>query len=137
MSSQDGFLDAMVFDDAGDVGETASAGFAGGAGVGVAGDGAGVGGVGGAGSVNDPATASASGAPANVSFKEGIGELEEIIRELEGGQLELEDSLLKYERGVGLLRALQSKISDAEQKVTVLLGEIEPESSDAIDEQLS
>lgn len=120
MSSQDGFLDAMVFDDAGnaeDVEYAVDAGSAGGA--------------------NDPATTSASGAPANVSFKEGIGELEEIIRELEGGQLELEDSLLKYERGVGLLRALQSKISDAEQKVTVLLGEIEPESSDAIDEQLS
>lgn len=131
MNSQDGFLDAMVFDDAGDAGVIAGAGFAGDVGADIVG-------AGGAGDgIVDPATASASGAPTNVTFKEGIGELEEIIRELEGGQLELEDSLLKYERGVGLLRALQSKISDAEQKVTVLLGEIEPESNDAIDEQLS
>jgi len=38
---------------------------------------------------------------------------------------------------VGLLRALQGKIAEAEQKVTTLLGEIEPESSDEIDSTLS
>ncbi len=75
--------------------------------------------------------------PATVTFREGIGELEGIIHDLEGGQLELEDSLLKYERGVSLLRALQTKIAEAEQKVTVLLGEIEPESTDDVDTQLS
>lgn len=73
----------------------------------------------------------------NITFNQGIAELETIIRELEGGQLELEDSLVKYERGVGLLRALQAKISAAEQKVTVLLGELEPDSSDDIDTKLS
>ena len=75
--------------------------------------------------------------PADVTFSEGLAELEQIIRALEGGQLELEESLVQYERGVGLLRALQGKISEAEQKVTVLLGEIEPESSDAVDSTLS
>lgn len=73
----------------------------------------------------------------NITFNEGISELEGIIRELEGGQLELEDSLIKYERGVGLLRALQTKISEAEQKVTVLLGELEPDSSDDVDTKVS
>lgn len=73
----------------------------------------------------------------NVTFKDGIAELEEIIRALESGQLELEESLAKYERGVALLRSLQTKITDAEQKVTVLLGEIEPDSSDSVDETLS
>ncbi len=132
MNNQDGFMDLTVFDEAGE-------GAAGTAGAGSVDGAAGVGVRAASTSVQSAAqgTASAPATPANVTFKEGIGELEEIIRELEGGQLELEDSLLKYERGVGLLRALQSKISDAEQKVTVLLGEIEPESSDAIDEQLS
>lgn len=73
----------------------------------------------------------------DITFNQGISELETIIRELEGGRLELEDSLLKYERGVGLLRVLQAKISEAEQKVTVLLGELEPESSDDVDTQVS
>ncbi len=86
---------------------------------------------------NDAVAFGKAGDVGNVTFKEGIGELEGIIRDLEGGQLELEESLLKYERGVGLLRALQAKIADAEQKVTVLLGEIEPESTDDIDAQLS
>ncbi len=134
MNNQDGFMDLTVFDEAGE-------GAAGTAGAGSVDGAAGVGVRAASTSVQSAAqgttTAPAPATPANVTFKEGIGELEEIIRELEGGQLELEDSLLKYERGVGLLRALQSKISDAEQKVTVLLGEIEPESSDAIDEQLS
>lgn len=75
--------------------------------------------------------------PEEVTFAEGLAELEGIIRALEGGQLELEDSLVQYERGVGLLRALQGKITEAEQKVTVLLGEIEPESSDAVDTTIS
>lgn len=75
--------------------------------------------------------------PEDVTFNEGLAELEGIIRALEGGQLELEQSLVQYERGVALLRALQGKIADAEQKVTVLLGEIEPESSDAVDSTLS
>ncbi len=71
------------------------------------------------------------------TFNEGLVELEQIIRDLEGGQLSLEDSLKRYERGVGLLRSLQEKIANAEQKVTVLLGELEPETSDDIDTQLS
>ncbi len=75
--------------------------------------------------------------PQDVTFNEGLAELESIIRSLEGGQLELEESLVQYERGVGLLRALQGKIAEAEQKVTTLLGEIEPESSDEIDSTLS
>ena len=72
-----------------------------------------------------------------LTFTGGLAELEQIIRDLESGQLELEDSLTRYERGIALLRALQGKIAEAEQKVTVLMGEFEPESSDDIDEKLS
>ena len=61
------------------------------------------------------------------TFGESLAELERIVSQLEGGQLELEDSLKRYEEGVVLIRALHSKLADAEQKVTVLLGELAPD----------
>lgn len=63
----------------------------------------------------------------NLSFKEGQEELESIVRSLESGTLELEDSLVLYERGVALLRSLKGKLEAAEQKVEVLMGELGPE----------
>jgi len=77
-------------------------------------------------------------APDSLAFGEALAELETIVGQLEGGQLELEDSLEKYERGVALLRALQTRLAEAQQKVTVLMGELEseaePERSGADDE---
>ena len=69
-----------------------------------------------------------------MSFGESIKELEGIVALLEGGQLELEESLARYERGVALIRSLQDKLSSAEQKVTTLLGEIEPENNPEAEE---
>lgn len=65
-----------------------------------------------------------------MAFGEALCELEAIVAALEGGQLELEDSLERYERGVALLRSLQVKLADAQQKVTMLIGELE---MDAVD----
>lgn len=67
---------------------------------------------------------------ATLSFGEALTELEGIVAQLEGGQLELEDSLDRYERGVGLLRDLQARLADAQQKVTMLIGELESESDE-------
>jgi exodeoxyribonuclease VII small subunit len=67
-------------------------------------------------------------APDELSFGSALTELDQIVAALEGGQLELEDSLERYERGVALLRALQAKLADAQQKVTMLVGELESES---------
>lgn len=69
-----------------------------------------------------------------MSFGESLKELESIVAQLEGGRLELEDSLERYERGVALIRALQEKLNNAEQKVTTLLGEIEPENNPEAEE---
>jgi exodeoxyribonuclease VII small subunit len=66
-----------------------------------------------------------------LSFGDALEELEGIVAALENGQLELEDSLAKYERGVKLLRLLQAKLADAQQKVTMLIGELEAESAEA------
>ncbi len=65
--------------------------------------------------------------PAELTFGSALTELDQIVAALEGGQLELEDSLERYERGVALLRALQAKLADAQQKVTMLVGELESE----------
>jgi exodeoxyribonuclease VII small subunit len=58
-------------------------------------------------------------------FSEALAELETIVAALEGGQLDLEDSLARYERGVALLRGCQAKLGEAEQRVTMLMGELE------------
>lgn len=63
----------------------------------------------------------------DLSFKEAQDELETIVRSLESGTLELEESLTLYERGVALLRSLKGRLDAAEQKIEVLMGELEPE----------
>ncbi|MCE5192275.1 MAG: exodeoxyribonuclease VII small subunit [Actinomycetia bacterium] len=65
--------------------------------------------------------------PESVTFGVALAELEDIVRELEGGELELEESLERYERGVALLRACRARLADAQQRVTMLVGEIEEE----------
>lgn len=71
----------------------------------------------------------------DLSFGEALAELERIVAGLEGGQLELEDSLTQYERGVGLLRTLQGTLADAQQRVTMLIGELEAEADSGEDSQ--
>lgn len=65
-----------------------------------------------------------------LTFREAMAELDGIVRVLESNSLELEDSLQSYERGVALLRALQGRLDEAQQKVDVLMGEIEDDTDD-------
>jgi len=71
-------------------------------------------------------------APEEMRFSDALAELETIVSALESGQLELEDSIARYERGVALLRACQAQLAEAEQRVTMLMGELE--SDDASDD---
>jgi exodeoxyribonuclease VII small subunit len=71
-----------------------------------------------------------SGVPAEGrSFGQGLAELDQIVSALEGGQLDLEESMERYERGVALLKDLQGRLAEAHQKVTMLIGELEDESA--------
>jgi exodeoxyribonuclease VII small subunit len=70
-------------------------------------------------------------APDEMNFGDVLAELESIVAALESGQLELEESLTRYQRGVALLQALQGKLADAQQKVTALIGELEGEPADS------
>lgn len=56
-----------------------------------------------------------------MTFREASVELEQIVRALENGDLELEDALARYARGVELLKSLRERLANAEQKVQVLL----------------
>lgn len=60
-----------------------------------------------------------------LSYKEASQELERIIRALESGDMELEESLESYTRGVELLKSLRNRLADAEQKVSVLLSDVD------------
>ena len=60
-----------------------------------------------------------------LSYKEASQELERIIRALESGDMELEESLESYTRGVELLRSLRERLADAEQKVSVLMKDVD------------
>ena len=61
----------------------------------------------------------------DLTYKEASTELELIIRNLESGDMELEESLESYTRGVELLRSLRARLEDAEQKVSVLLKDVD------------
>lgn len=60
-----------------------------------------------------------------LTYKEASQELERIIRSLESGDMELEESLESYTRGVELLKSLRSRLSEAEQKVSILLLDVD------------
>ncbi|MBE4326881.1 exodeoxyribonuclease VII small subunit [Vibrio parahaemolyticus] len=61
--------------------------------------------------------------PENMTFEATIEELDSLVDQLENGDLALDDALRKFERGVALARAGQTKLSDAEQRVSILLSE--------------
>lgn len=60
-----------------------------------------------------------------LTYKEASQELERIIRSLESGDMELEESLESYTRGVELLKSLRSRLAEAEQKVSILLQDVD------------
>ncbi|MEE8716218.1 MAG: exodeoxyribonuclease VII small subunit [Coriobacteriales bacterium] len=74
---------------------------------------------------------------AGMTYNEASEELERIIKALESNQLELEESLQLYQRGVALLSDLRRRLTEAEASVRELMGHIEPEDEQAHDTTLS
>ncbi len=52
-----------------------------------------------------------------LSFEDAMGELEEITRALENGDISLDASIISYERGAALKSHCQSLLSDAKMRV--------------------
>lgn len=54
------------------------------------------------------------------SFALRMAALERVVNELESGELSLENALRAFEDGIGLVRALDAQLNEAEQRIEVL-----------------
>lgn len=56
----------------------------------------------------------------DASFSVRMTALERVVGELESGELSLEDALRAFEEGIGLVRALDEQLNDAERRIELL-----------------
>lgn len=56
----------------------------------------------------------------SISFEQALARLDEIVRQLESGEMLLSDSLALYEEGTGLIKTCSKMLDQAEQKVVKL-----------------
>jgi exodeoxyribonuclease VII small subunit len=64
-------------------------------------------------------------------FEQAMAELENIVQQLELGDLSLDASLTQFERGISLVKQSQQQLQSAEQKVQLLLQQQQQESLQA------
>jgi exodeoxyribonuclease VII small subunit len=62
-----------------------------------------------------------------VTYRDLMEHLEEIISELEKGEISIEDSMTKYEEGVKITKELLEILNKAEEKVKIMNGSEEVE----------
>ena len=55
--------------------------------------------------------------PEKLSFEEALGQLENLVRELEAGKIKLDDAVVAYEKAVALKNFCQKKLEDAKLKI--------------------
>ena len=56
----------------------------------------------------------------NINLEKLIAELESIVNKMESDDLNVEDSLNSYEKGISLIKNAQKKLKKIEQKVEIL-----------------
>ena len=56
----------------------------------------------------------------NINLEKLIAELELIVNKMESDDLNVEDSLKSYEKGISLIKNAQKKLKKIEQKVEIL-----------------
>ena len=56
-----------------------------------------------------------------IDFEASLDRLEQLVDQMEDGELTLEESLKAFEQGVKLTRECQQALKDAEQKVQLLM----------------
>ena len=72
------------------------------------------------------------------SFEEALAKLEQITKELEEGDLSLEESLKYFDEGVKLAEYCNNKLHDAQKQVEILLKKndsLEPTAFDGLDDE--
>ncbi len=80
-----------------------------------------------------------NGSAGDTSFEGQLEQLEDIVAQLEQGDIPLDDALELYEQGVSAYRECHQKLETAESKVVKLVetleGELEEEDFDVPDQQ--
>ncbi len=71
---------------------------------------------------------------AKLGFEEALKELEDIVRDLEGGKGKLDDAIKSYERGAALKRHCENKLAEAQMRIDKIMlgtnGEVRAEPTD-------
>ncbi|WP_160809729.1 exodeoxyribonuclease VII small subunit [Nitrosomonas sp. HPC101] len=62
--------------------------------------------------------------PPPENFEIATAELEQIVANMEAGQMSLEDALSAYKRGVELLQYCQNTLKDSQQQIKILEADI-------------
>lgn len=57
---------------------------------------------------------------AELKFEAAVAELENIVRQMENGEMELEASIAAYQRGVELLKHCRGQLEAAETQIRIL-----------------
>lgn len=74
----------------------------------------------------------------DISFEEALQQLENIVRELEGGRIKLDEAVSSYEKAVALKQFCENKLKAAQLKIEKIqispTGEIETTPLDTIEE---
>ena len=60
-----------------------------------------------------------------LNFEETMENLEKIVQELEKGDLNLDDSIAKFEEGIKLSKSASKYLEEAEKKITILVNDEE------------
>jgi len=56
-----------------------------------------------------------------IKFEKALAELRALVDKLEGGDLELDDSLKLFERGVKLIQVCSKRLDDAQRRVDIVM----------------
>ena len=67
---------------------------------------------------------------AKSNFEDNMQNLEKIVTELEKGDLNLDESISKFEEGIKISKEFNKNLEEAEKKITILLekdGKVEEE----------
>lgn len=68
-----------------------------------------------------------------IPFEQSVSALSDIVKQLEQGELTLEDSLKQFEKGISLARQCQEVLNKAEQKIELLTNQPTSSESDTDD----
>ena len=71
---------------------------------------------------NDTSNSESTSDAERPSFEAAMSALQEVVVDLEDGEIGLEESMRRFEQGMGLLRHCYALLEDAEQRIEILSG---------------